>query len=167
MFLICFFLFDQREREFSLKYFQVATALIVNKPDLKTMSKNKKKKMKKKEKLKQQMLQVTQQQIQVSLFSFRFSSVEFKKFSSVQNAEKQKQNLLSSPDQINVNKLSLNEEKNGNGHDQNSPDDSEDETPIIKAEESSTIPAATAIDAASATGSDENAATKRRFLFFG
>ena len=43
----------------------VATTHIVNKPDLKTMSKNKKKKMKKKEKQKQKMLEITQQQIQV------------------------------------------------------------------------------------------------------
>jgi uncharacterized protein YueI len=46
-------------------YFPVATAHIVNKPDLKTMSKNKKKKLKKKEKQKQKMLELTQQQIQV------------------------------------------------------------------------------------------------------
>ena len=43
----------------------VATTHIVNKPDLKTMSKNKKKKLKKKEKIKQKMLELTQQQIQV------------------------------------------------------------------------------------------------------
>lgn len=46
----------------------VATTHIVNKPDLKSMSKNKKKKMKKKEKQKQKMLELTQQQIQVKLF---------------------------------------------------------------------------------------------------
>ncbi len=44
----------------------VATTHIVNKPDLKTMSKNKKKKLKKKEKQKQKMLELTQQQIQVN-----------------------------------------------------------------------------------------------------
>jgi hypothetical protein len=50
----------------------VATTHIVNKPDLKTMSKNKKKKLKKKEKQKQKMLELTQQQIQVnSNFIFR------------------------------------------------------------------------------------------------
>lgn len=47
----------------------VATTHIVNKPDLKTMSKNKKKKLKKKEKQKQKMLELTQQQIQVNTFS--------------------------------------------------------------------------------------------------
>jgi len=43
----------------------VATTHIVNKPDLKSMSKNKKKKLKKKEKQKQKTLELTQQQIQV------------------------------------------------------------------------------------------------------
>ena len=89
----------------------VATAHIVNKPDLKSMSKNKKKKMKKKEKIKQKMLELTQQQIQ--------------------DAEKQKQNLLSSPDQINLNKMTINDEKKQNGHDENSPDESDDEIPTI------------------------------------
>jgi hypothetical protein len=51
-------------------YALVATTHIVNKPDLKTMSKNKKKKLKKKEKQKQKMLELTQQQIQVNIFIF-------------------------------------------------------------------------------------------------
>jgi penicillin-binding protein-related factor A (putative recombinase) len=55
-YIICFLIF---------LFNVVATAHIVNKPDLKSMSKNKKKKMKKKEKIKQKMLELTQQQIQV------------------------------------------------------------------------------------------------------
>ncbi|UJR21903.1 hypothetical protein I4U23_024974 [Adineta vaga] len=78
----------------------VATTHIVNKPDLKSMSKNKKKKMKKKEKQKQKMLEITQQQIQ--------------------DAEKQKQqNLVNS-----INQLTITEETNTNGHKQNSSDES-------------------------------------------
>jgi serine/threonine protein kinase len=99
----------------------VATTHIVNKPDLKTMSKNKKKKLKKKEKQKQKMLELTQQQIQ--------------------DAEKQKQNLLNSPNQINLNKLSFNEPvelTTMNGHKQNSGDESDEETQT----EQATIPAA-------------------------
>jgi len=51
--------------EINFYFILVATTHIVNKPDLKTMSKNKKKKLKKKEKQKQKMLEITQQQIQV------------------------------------------------------------------------------------------------------
>src|SRR5690349_8254631 len=50
----------------------VATTHIVNKPDLKTMSKNKKKKLKKKEKQKQKMLELTHQQIQVKFHFEKF-----------------------------------------------------------------------------------------------
>ncbi|CAF1081421.1 unnamed protein product [Rotaria sordida] len=92
----------------------VATTHIVNKPDLKTMSKNKKKKLKKKEKQKQKMLELTHQQIQ--------------------DAEKQKQKLLNSPNKIDINKLSITEEielsideKNLNGHKQNSPEESDED----------------------------------------
>lgn len=47
-----------------------------------------------------------------------------------QDAEKQKQNLLNSPNQINLNKLSLNDpvEAPTNGHEQNSGDDSDEDT---------------------------------------
>ncbi|CAF0917457.1 unnamed protein product [Rotaria sordida] len=112
----------------------VATAHIVNKPDLKTMSKNKKKKLKKKEKQKQKMLELTQQQIQ--------------------DAEKQKQNLLSSPNQINLNKMILTDqttqskpdisenisgEQKMNGHQnssiekpENKSDESDEDNPIIQ-----------------------------------
>ncbi|CAF1416847.1 unnamed protein product [Adineta steineri] len=80
----------------------VATTHIVNKPDLKTMSKNKKKKLKKKQKQKQKMLEITQQQIQ--------------------DAEKQKQSLLNS-----VNQLTITNETNNNGHKQNSSDESDED----------------------------------------
>lgn len=50
----------------SIEFCLVATTHIVNKPDLKNMSKNKKKKLKKKEKQKQKQLELTQQQIQVT-----------------------------------------------------------------------------------------------------
>ena len=82
----------------------VATAHIVNKPDPKTMSKNKKKKLKKKEKQKQKMLELTQQQIQVRDKSFAIKILDRLLF---QDAEKQKQNLLGSPDQIKLNKMVL------------------------------------------------------------
>lgn len=49
-----------------------------------------------------------------------------------QDAEKQKQNLLSSPDQVNLNKLSITEEKKANGHEQNSADDSDEDIPVIE-----------------------------------
>lgn len=47
-----------------------------------------------------------------------------------QDAEKQKQNLLNSPNQINLNKISLSEdvELSTNGHKQNSGDESDDDT---------------------------------------
>jgi uncharacterized membrane protein YfhO len=67
------------------------------------MSKNKKKKLKKKEKQKQKMLELTQQQIQVRKESCLYK--DFRNF--FQDAEKQKQNLLSSPNQINLNKMVL------------------------------------------------------------
>ncbi len=75
------------------------------------MSKNKKKKLKKKEKQKQKMLELTQQQIQVKhkIFAIKnFSKIPFLFF--FQDAEKQKQNLLSSPNQINLNKMVLNDQ---------------------------------------------------------
>ena len=85
----------------------VATAHIVNKPDPKTMSKNKKKKLKKKQKQKQKMLELVQQQIQVKakFFLYELINIYF-----VKDAEKQKQNLLASPDQINMNKMVLNDQ---------------------------------------------------------
>ena len=89
----------------------VATTHIVNKPDLKTMSKNKKKKLKKKEKIKQKMLELTQQQIQVNFF-FSLESLLLNilsLFFSLKDAEKQKQNLLASPNQLNFNKMNLND----------------------------------------------------------
>ncbi len=67
------------------------------------MSKNKKKKLKKKEKQKQKMLELTQQQIQVRFLLPRNLFI----FNDFQDAEKQKQNLLSSPNQINLKKLAL------------------------------------------------------------
>ena len=67
--------------------------------------------MKKKEKIKQKMLELTQQQIQ--------------------DAEKHKQNLLSSPDQLNMNKIAINDDKKQNGHDEDSPDESDDDIPTI------------------------------------
>ncbi|CAF0941152.1 unnamed protein product [Didymodactylos carnosus] len=79
----------------------VATAHIVNKQDPSKMSKNKKKKLKKKEKIKQKMLEITQQQIQ--------------------EAEKQKQNLLSSPSQINLNKMVISDENNTTSDVSNTP----------------------------------------------
>ncbi|CAF3866246.1 unnamed protein product [Rotaria magnacalcarata] len=108
----------------------VATAHIVNKPDPKTMTKNKKKKLKKKEKQKQKMLELTQQQIQ--------------------DAEKQQQSLLSSPNQVNLNKLVITDqttqlkpdisgEQKLNGHQNssvdnqdNKSDESDDENAIIE-----------------------------------
>ncbi|CAF0937914.1 unnamed protein product [Adineta ricciae] len=79
----------------------VATTHIVNKPDLKTMSKNKKKKMKKKEKQKQKTLEITQQQIQ--------------------DAEKQKQQSLVNS----INQISITNDTNTNGHNKkNSSDES-------------------------------------------
>ncbi|CAF3538489.1 unnamed protein product [Rotaria sp. Silwood1] len=95
----------------------VATTHIVNKPDLKSMSKNKKKKLKKKEKQKQKMLELTHQQIQ--------------------DAEKQKQKLLNSSNTIDLNKMSITDEidlptneKDINGHKQNSPEESDEDNPI-------------------------------------
>lgn len=74
------------------------------------MSKNKKKKLKKKEKIKQKMLELTQQQIQVEIHSDEYSSLKsLLLFIIQQDAEKQKQNLLSPTNQINLNKLTLNE----------------------------------------------------------
>ncbi len=70
------------------------------------MSKNKKKKLKKKEKQKQKMLELTQQQIQVTIRIF-FLPRNLFIFYDFQDAEKQKQNLLSSPNQINLKKLAL------------------------------------------------------------
>ena len=93
------------------------------------MSKNKKKKMKKKEKMKQKMLKLTQQQIQVD----RETPLLLQHLSAFQDAEKQKQNLLSSPDQVNLNKLMITEEKKVNGHEQNSADESDEEIPVIEA----------------------------------
>ena len=49
-----------------------------------------------------------------------------------QDAEKQKQNLLSSPDQVNLNKLIITEEKKANGHEQNSADESDEDIPVIE-----------------------------------
>jgi len=125
----------------------VATTHIVNKPDLKTMSKNKKKKLKKKEKQKQKMLELTQQQIQVN-FSFFCSNI-FKSCYHFKDAEKQKQNLLNSPNQINLNKISLTDEVQlspTNGHKQNSLEESDEENPDNEQllTEQAALPAATA-----------------------
>ncbi|CAM4760823.1 unnamed protein product [Rotaria magnacalcarata] len=97
----------------------VATTHIVNKPDLKTMSKNKKKKLKKKEKQKQKMLELTQQQIQ--------------------DAERQKQKVLNSLNKIDLQKMSINDEtdlpaneKNLNGHKENSAGESDEDDTAVK-----------------------------------
>ena len=86
--------------------------------------------MKKKEKMKQKMLELTQQQIQVD--PKHLPTLET--FTEIfQDAEKQKQNLLSSPDQVNLNKLIITEEKKVNGHEQNSADESDEDIPVIEA----------------------------------
>lgn len=76
----------------------VATTHIVNKPDLKTMSKNKKKKLKKKEKEKQKRLELTQQQIQVD-FSFFYTNhlLTLRFFSSLLRMQKNKNKILIHP----------------------------------------------------------------------
>ena len=123
----------------------MATTHIVNKPDLKNMSKNKKKKLKKKEKQKQKLLEITQQQIQVrNIFSWKMKD----NLLLFQDAEKQKQNLLNSPNQINLNKISLSEdvELSTNGHKQTSGDESDDDTQTEQASAMATTDESKPID---------------------
>jgi hypothetical protein len=144
----------------------------VNKPDLKTMSKNKKKKLKKKEKQKQKMLELTQQQIQVN---FIFLVLKFSKSCyHFKDAEKQKQNLLNSPNQINLNKISITDEVElspSNGYKQNSLDESDDENPdneqLIN-EQAALAAAAVVIsgDENKQTDSNESDPINRRMLLF-
>jgi len=138
------------------------------------MSKNKKKKLKKKEKQKQKMLELTQQQIQVNFFFLLFISI-FSLFfflSEFKDAEKQKQNLINSSNQINLNKLSITDEidLSSNGHKQNSVDESDEDNP----EHEQSLNEQAALAAAAAISGDTNKPTdlnesdpiNRRMLFF-
>ncbi len=139
----------------------VATTHIVNKPDLKTMSKNKKKKLKKKEKQKQKMLELTQQQIQVNVIFYKIFQSDVDHF---QDAEKQKQNLLNSPNQINLNQMSIDEtvELSSNGHKQNSVDESDEDNPTEQSPDEQVAMAAAAAVISDDPNKETDPINKRR-----
>jgi hypothetical protein len=78
-------------------------------------------------------------------------------FSIFQDAEKQKQNLLNSPNQINLNKLSLSEPvelTTTNGHKQDSGDESDEETQTEQVAEPVAAAAAAAATAEAVPGEE-------------